>query len=201
MVTFLCAMPDALMAQLERMVISTCENIDMSVFTLDKVPAAPRDPWVMLPEDISIATVKNLAAVNPPLAKPVFAKYTPLLLNEGAVDPRMALSKQLATLGVFNAFSPSGSFQYPFDGGQSWHTNWDDLKVDTGRNMRIYITHNETDTSEFHVYDKETDACVIYKEPTGWSARIFDLTEPMWHCVIAGGVRISLGLMFRYNPK
>jgi hypothetical protein len=200
MVTFLCDMPETLKMRLEQIITTTCENMDMSVFTLDKIPTAPRDPWKLLPEDVSVKTVKVLAAIDPPLSKPVFAKYIPLLLNEGAVDPRTELSKQLAALGMFNAFSPSGSFHYPPDGGQSWHTNYDDLKLDDSRNMRIYLTHNDTDTSEFRVYDKITDKRTIHAEPIGWSARVFDLTDPLWHCVVAGGTRISLGLMFRYTP-
>lgn len=201
MVTFLCDIPDVLKQIVGGIIESTCATIDMSVFTAGNETKGARDPWVLLPSDIDINTVKSLSAIDPPLSKPEFAKYTTLVLNEGCIDPRTPLSKQLAALEVFNAFSPSGSFQYPADGGQSWHTNYDDLRLDTGRNMRIYLTHNTTGTSEFRVYDKTTDECVIHHEPVGWSARMFDLTDPLWHCVVASGTRISLGLMFRYNPK
>lgn len=84
----------------------------------------------------------------------------------------------------------SGNFLYSTGYYMAWHTN--ELSVnDWTSNIRIYVTHNTDDKSEFR-YFKDGEYHV-YKEPIGWSIKVFDCTKRFWHCVVGGEARHSFG--------
>lgn len=76
--------------------------------------------------------------------------------------------------------------------GMCWHTNID------VPGHRLYLIYNETDKSVVKYENPESSDIIIVAEPKGWHIKFFDIPSdiPLWHCVKAGGKRLSIGFRF-----
>ncbi len=103
-------------------------------------------------------------------------------------------------LASLRQYTFTGSLLYQA-GFMSWHTNHDPGLLGSGlRDIRVYVTHNCDDGSVFKYIDPVDGVVKAITEPAGWSIKLFDVTDPLWHCIISGAQRMSVGTRFIVAP-
>lgn len=199
MINFLCDLPESIKEKLVTLLPAMILALDNNPGISKPMPERTDRENNLLSTDIDTNGVKVLISNGKSGWKPEFVKYDRLEWPSPLVDPRISIQRLLHdAIPQFNAFSFSGAFRYLENGGQSWHTNWDADHDGLTRTIRLYFCKNADANSEFRIFDTSTDTVLCLAEPIGWTLNVFDLTQPLWHCVKAGTERTSIGIALQF---